>query len=346
MRGTYPISRRGRPVMRARGISSRYAGRRGGVGMRRTYPISRRGRSMTRWATFDGRGEDRVHLRNSNLHQCDKNGTVQGHLTIKLNRSLNFLPGHTITYSVIAVSLISCGVCGNVHLIIDEHPKDFEVVTDTPDSTYHCILDGVKFNFLFKLQGVQRIKTRCAVRDSKMEDIYTLMKDPYQMVFQVVAGCGYGKSTSILTDILDAMEDLKIIVVEPRVIVARSNAGYVASELGYKAKFIVRGMNLDLMVNQPRKSLIYCSTGKFNQMLELFSEDRTLTKNLCVVMSDWHVRDREYAMNITEAATLLRTGVRFKLILSSAFSLCDKWENDINLGEIPKVVFPQISCNY
>ena len=112
------------------------------------------------------------------------------------------------------------------------------------------------------------------------------------------------------------LKNLKIIVVKPRVIVARSNAGYVASELGYKAKFIVRGMNLDLMVNQPRKSLIYCSTGKFNQMLELFSEDRTLTKNLCVVMSDWHVRDREYAMNITEAATLLRTGVRFKLILS------------------------------
>ena len=121
--------------------------------MRGTYPPSRRGRSMTRWATFDGRGEDCADLRRCNVHQCDKKGTVEGHLTIKLNRSLDFLPGHTITYSVISVSLISCGVCGNVRLNIDEVRKDFEVVSDTPDSTYHCILDGAQFNFLFELQG-------------------------------------------------------------------------------------------------------------------------------------------------------------------------------------------------
>ena len=74
-------------------------------------------------------------------------------------------------------------------------------------------------------------------------------------------------------------------------LVAQKNAEYVSRKLGVHAKSIVKGGNLNLVTKQPQKTSIYCSTGKFVQMLDMFMVDANLTTNLCVVISDWHTRN-------------------------------------------------------
>ena len=62
---------------------------------------------------------------------------------------------------------------------------------------------------------------------------------------------------------------MKLIVCEPRLLVARSNAVYVNNDISVRSKSIVRGNTLDSVKEQPEKSIIFCTTGKLKQMLQL-----------------------------------------------------------------------------
>ena len=158
--------------------------------------------------------------------------------------------------------------------------------------------------------------------------------DSENTALEIVGPCGSGKSTSVIANLIKAASGLKFVVIEPRVLVARNNAIYMAQKLGVKAKFIIRGVPLDSAHDQPPNTVIYFSTGKYRQLLKAIRACPNLVEKLCVVISDWHVRDSEYAMLITETALLLKGGMNFKLIFTSAFALCEKWKKDIDLGNI------------
>ena len=87
------------------------------------------------------------------------------------------------------------------------------------------------------------------------------------------------------------------------------------NEIRVHSKSIVRGNTLVSVKEKPAKSIIFCTTGKLKQMLELFTRQPFLTANLCLVFSDWHVRDGNYAIVITMAFNLLQRGLKFKVVL-------------------------------
>ena len=58
----------------------------------------------------------------------------------------------------------------------------------------------------------------------KMEQIYSHMRSSQVPAFQIIASCGFGKSTQIPADIIRNCGLVKLIVCEPRVVVARNNA--------------------------------------------------------------------------------------------------------------------------
>ena len=151
----------------------------------------------------------------------------------------------------------------------------------------------------------RRAKVHEDIKRVKMEQIYSNMRYLQASAFQIVASCGFGKSTRIPAEMARNCGFVKFIIVEPRVFVARNNAGYVNSEIKVKSKSIVRGVSLDSVKAQPLKTIIYCTKGKLKQMLELFERDPRLTDELCLVFLDWHVRDGNYAIVITMAINLL-----------------------------------------
>ena len=137
-----------------------------------------------------------------------------------------------------------------------------------------------------------------------------------------------------------------LIVCEPRGFVARNNAAYMNNDIRLRSKSIVRGNTSDSVKEQPAKSVIFCTTGKLKQMLQLFVHQPSLTANLCLVFSYWHVRNGYYTIVITMILNLLQRCLKFKDVFTSAFRLCKKWTNDIGLGKIIDVTFPKLLSNY
>ena len=178
-----------------------------------------------------------------------------------------------------------------------------------------------------------------------MKEIHEYLKNPQKSIFQIVTSCGYGKSTTIPVDIV-RNNNLKLVVVEPRVIVARSNAEYVNNCLGVRSISIVRGDDLSAFICQPSQSIIYCTTGKMRQMLDILATDVHLGKNICVCFSDWHCRDGAIAVLISKAMDLRKRGIEFSVYFTSAFHLCERWTDAIGFGAVPSVEFPQLTSNY
>ena len=68
--------------------------------------------------------------------------------------------------------------------------------------------------------------------DDGVKQIFAYMKDMKTLVFQVVAPCGLGKSTMVPAAIAKHVQGVRLIVVEPRVLVAKENAKYVRDKYG------------------------------------------------------------------------------------------------------------------
>ena len=78
----------------------------------------------------------------------------------------------------------------------------------------------------------------------KMEHIYSHMRSSQVPVFQIVASCGFGRSTQISADIIRNCGLVKLIGCDSRVVVARNNASYVNNEIRVRSKSILRGNTL------------------------------------------------------------------------------------------------------
>ena len=51
-------------------------------------------------------------------------------------------------------------------------------------------------------------------------------------------------------------------------------------------------------------------------------------------------------MLITETASMLKEGMTFKVIFTSAFALCEEWKKILDLGVIPKASLDSGTPNY
>ena len=80
-------------------------------------------------------------------------------------------------------------------------------------------------------------------------------------------------------------------------------------------------------------------------MLELFTRQPSLTANVCLVFSDWHVREGNYAIIITMSLNLLHRSLKLKVVFTFAFWLYKKWTNNIGLGKIIDVTFSKMQSN-
>ena len=99
----------------------------------------------------ESRTQDRQGIKPfSRIHNCDQSGMIRGYLYINYHSKLIFLPNSVCHFTVMAISVVDCSVCGKTNIIMNETEEEFDITKITPPSQCDIHMDHGTYHFFFE----------------------------------------------------------------------------------------------------------------------------------------------------------------------------------------------------